>query len=159
MDRRLLEYLDSPALALSASVAPPVKLEAPPIAILPEGEGRPVVGRLPCLLAPHLDLRGSKGGSGALPTLEHLLVKLRHQLRGRFVAYAPQAHHDPRRAGIHEPSRQPDQPFTSDLFAETGLTRAEDDELGWEREVEDLVGAEKTVLRIALLVHHRQDER
>src|SRR5687768_6234795 len=121
-------------------------LQLPPLSL--NREGGPIVRRLPLLLTPHLDLCGAKRGGRALPILQHLLVETRHQLRRRLVAHVPQAHHDTRGAGVHEPSRKPDQPFTSDLFPETGLTRAQHNEFGRKSEVEDLVGAEEPILGI-----------
>jgi hypothetical protein len=70
------------------------------------------------LTAPAPELRRGPADSSrqwALPILQHLLVEHRHQFRRRPVAHALQAHHDERGARVTESSRQPDQPFTSDL--------------------------------------------
>jgi hypothetical protein len=56
--------------------------------------------------------------------LQHLLVKLRHQVRGRFVVDAPLTDDYSGRARIHKPARQPDQPFASTAACEMPIASA-----------------------------------
>src|SRR5262245_64833293 len=133
-----------------------LRLHRRPIAALSpfslKRERGPVIRRLPLTLPPHLDLRRTQGRRRTLTILEHLLVELRHQLRGGFVVDVPEADHHPRRPRVHKPARQSDQTFALDLLAEARLAGAQYDQIGGQIKVVDIVSAEKTNLCGATLV-------
>src|SRR5687768_11162610 len=122
-------------------------------------ERGPVVRRLPCLLPPHLDLRlAQRRRRARLLLAEQLPVELRHELARGFVVDLPETGDQARRARVHETARQPDQTFTADLLAESGLTCAQHQELGRQPQVVDVVEPQESVLGAALAVDQRQHQ-
>jgi hypothetical protein len=81
-----------------------------------------------------------------------------HETGGGAVVHLPEAHHEARRAGVEEGLRQADQTLAADLLAEAGLAAGEDDQIGGQVEVQDLVRIEQAVLRPAVLVDQREDQ-
>src|SRR5262245_13772299 len=124
-----------------------------------QNERGPIVRRSPWRLSPHPDLRAAQGGRRALILFQHLPIEPRHQFRSRLVINVPQTDHDAGRPRIHKPPRQSDQPLAFDRLAQPRLAPAEHDKFGWQLEVVDVIRAQKSVLRRASLIDHRERQR
>src|SRR5215831_14277337 len=87
-----------------------------------------------------------------------MLVELFHQFCSRLIVYFPQTGQNARSAGIHEPSDHAHETLTLDFLAESGVARAEHDELGSKLQVVHIAQSEISALRISLFVDQRQHE-
>lgn len=76
-------------------------------------------------------------------------VEVGHQPRRGLVADAPQADDNLGRAGVHEATGQPDQPFAADKRAQSGFACAQDDEFGGQLQVEDVRQSDDTFARLS----------
>src|SRR5262249_33382496 len=117
----------------------------PPVTL--QRECGPVIGRAPAFDLGQGDLGVSQRGGRSFAASEHRLVEALHQLGGRAIVDLPQAGHDARNAGVHEPAREADQPFTCDVLPECGLARREHDQVGAELQVVNVVYTHEAVLR------------
>src|SRR5882724_719334 len=67
---------------------------------------RPEIRCFPSRLLQHLDLSSPERGGWRQSIFYHSRVEPRHQLRSRFIVHTPKAHHNPRRARVHESASQ-----------------------------------------------------
>ena len=97
--------------------------------------------------------------AGAEPLLaQHAAVEPPHQLGRGTVVNLPQTGNHALGSRIHEAARQTNQTLATDFLAETGLTRAEYDQISGQFQVVNLMQPEETVLRFALTVHQREHD-
>src|SRR5215510_8665918 len=132
----------------------PVCHRSLPLAL--EHEPAPVKRRPPLRSFPHIDLRRAQGRRRSHSVLQHPAVEPLHQLRGGRVMRLPQTRHHTRRSRVHKSARQPNQSFAFDFLAQAGLTRAQNDQLRRQSQIEDFVQPQEAVLRMSSLVHQRQ---
>ena len=62
------------------------------------------------------------------------------------------------RAGVHEATGEPDQPFAANLASQRGFARAEHDQIGVQPERVDVVQPQEPVLRLTLGIVQREHE-
>src|SRR5438067_8482467 len=80
-----------------------------------------------------------------------------HKFRSCPVVDEPKAGDHPRSAGVHEAARQADESFAFDLFAKGRLASAQDYEVSVQSQIVNLIETHKTILRLTLLIHQRQN--